>query len=167
MRPKAPDTPVVSRPPSAAARVNAPAAVPASPVVLVMPPPAPATTPEHRAEYDEYARLVEATKAPNARKEVLRIRILASYAHLAPGEKTIARGDVYDLDIGMQGTERKVIGLMKLCRYLTPKRFFAACSMTLAAFEANVTEPDRAEFVTEARTGGRRITPTKRFKDAA
>ncbi len=132
-----------------------------------MPAPAPATTPEDRRDYDEYARLVESTKAPNARKEVLRVRILAKYKHLLPAEGDIARGDEYDLDIGAMGIEHKVTAFSKLCKYLSPKRFFAMCSVTMKAFEAVVPDVDRAQFVTEARTGGRRITCTKRFKEAA
>jgi hypothetical protein len=125
------------------------------------------STPKDRADYDEYARLVDATKAPNARKEVLRVRILAKHKYLLPADSDTARGEVYELLISAQGMERKVTALSKLCKYLSPKRFFAACSVTIAAFEAQVPEADRAQFITEARTGGRRITPTKIFKEAA
>jgi hypothetical protein len=153
----------------AATSVNASAAAPATSNVRVFPTLTAGILPgpDIRAEFDEYAHLVESTKAPNARKEALRLRILAKFDYLAPEAVEFARGDVYELEIGAKGMERKVTALTKLCKYLTPKVFFSLCKITLEAFESHVTEADREQFMTEARTGGRRITCTKLFKEAA
>ncbi len=115
--------------------------------LLQMPTPAAVAPEVERAEADEYAKLVELTAPLNSRKEVLRKRILARFPNLTPAETAVVSGNDYDVEIGPKGPERKVAGLAALCKYLSPKRFFALCSFTVGAVEENVPVDDRARFL--------------------
>jgi hypothetical protein len=151
-------------PPPAAAAPNAGTA--ATSIVVTMPAPTDTSAALKRQDVDEYATLDAKLREPNARKELLRKRILSWHADLAPTEGAVERGNAYDLDIGPQGNERKVSCLSRLKTYLGQGKFLAICKVTLEAFEGVVPAEDRGLFLVEAPTGGRRIKVTKRFEDA-
>lgn len=122
---------------------------------------------QRRALVDEYSWLDEKLKPLVKRKEKLRAQILALHPDLADDLGVTESGDLYDLEIEPRGPERKVTALNKLAKYLGMKRFFALCKITVEAFEANVPAADRGPFLVEARTGGRRLIPTRKFTEAA
>lgn len=139
-----------------------------SPKILQIPAPQIPTAQEVIDTVDEFGRLADLNRAPVARQEKLRKRILSWHADMPAGHYATEQGNIYNVEISPKKMERKVTALGKLCKFLGVKKFLTICKVNLEQFEPAVPPEERAPFIIEDRTGGRNVTPMKRvLKEAA
>jgi hypothetical protein len=119
--------------------------------------------------YDEYGRLdlAEQQKTPGQERLATLKKHIITLAEAEPANAPVTYdGEQFFLQLTARSNEREIIDLGKVYKFVVAKRglnaFLDLCKFPLAAVDANIPEARRAEFVSEAQTGTRRINAVLR-----
>jgi len=114
------------------------------------------TLPEEAREFYTLDQACKLHKPTADRREALRKKFQALHDDSPADQAFAVDGGTCVVTISERPNERTLIRIRSLARYLGAK-FFSLAKLSLKDFDNHVIEPDRSAFISEGKTGSRKV----------